>query len=92
MKIRGIQRYPPKLFRTRAGDELIVARGGQGGIGAVAPMEGAFQHGQNRQQVDDDDIETIFVEDIDWKADTKGAPGAHRTRTHLLPHVEMTWC
>lgn len=42
----------------------------------MAPMEGAFQHGQNRQQVDDDDIETIFVEDTDWKADTKGAPGA----------------
>lgn len=61
-----------------AGDELVVARGGQGGAGAVAPSEGAFQHGRsNRQQVDDDDIETIFVEDIDWKADARGAPGAH---------------
>ena len=41
----------------------------------MAPMEGAFQHGQNRQQVDDDDIETIFVEDTDWKAEARGAPG-----------------
>ena len=53
-------------------------------------MEGAFQHGQNRQQVDDDDIETIFVEDTDWKADTKGAPGAgcaQNTRERILHRV-----
>ena len=64
------------MFCAVSGDELVVARGGQGGTGAVAPSDGVgYQHGQNRQQVDDDDIETIFVEDTDWKAEARGAPG-----------------
>ena len=46
---------------------------------AVAPSDGVgYQHGRsNRQQVDDAGAETIFVEDSDWKADARGAPGVH---------------
>ena len=62
-----------------AGDELVVARGGRGGDGVVAPSA----HPQRRQQEGQrrarggaaSVVEEVIVEDDDWKVDSRGTPG-----------------
>lgn len=59
------------------GDALLVARGGTGGIGVVAPSREQNQ----RRRADRDaalavgGFERVVVEDENWRVDARGAPG-----------------
>lgn len=56
----------------------MVARGGRGGAGVVAPSaqsQRGQQAGQRRPRGGSSVVEEVLVEDDDWKVDSRGAPG-----------------
>ncbi|KAK9812274.1 hypothetical protein WJX73_009637 [Symbiochloris irregularis] len=62
------------------GQQLLVATGGQGGNGVVMPKPGPARKPSLHQRkktaaLQDKGIETVEVEDQDWKADSLGSPG-----------------
>jgi len=81
---------------TFAGDELVVARGGRGGDGVVAPSaqpQRRQQDGQRRARGGAAAIvEEVIVEDDDWKVDSRGTPGIDTSilepSTPRPPHVQ----
>mmetsp|Transcript_22537 Transcript_22537/g.62263 ORF Transcript_22537/g.62263 Transcript_22537/m.62263 type:complete len:729 (-) Transcript_22537:171-2357(-) len=71
---------------TNPGDRLVVAYGGRGGLGLVAPsreqrlsnMNKQFRHAQATQ------AEVIDIQDTNWKVDSFGAPGQQLSLQLLL--------
>ena len=69
-------RHELMMKRPYAGDEIVVARGGRGGEGVVAPSAQPQRRPRTgRRGVGSDVVEEIVVEDVDWKLDSCGAPG-----------------
>lgn len=73
---------------TCAGDRLVVARGGRGGTGVVAPSRQQKQSELQRQYkyARESGTEVVAVEDDNWKVDTQGAAG-QQLSLHLLLRV-----
>lgn len=66
-------------------EEAVVLRGGQGGAGVTAPRRRRAPTRRRRAApVDEDDDEGDVVEDADWKAAAKGAPGEEASLELLL--------
>ncbi|KAK9842086.1 hypothetical protein WJX81_007789 [Elliptochloris bilobata] len=60
----------------RPGQTLVVARGGAGGAGVVAPAKrGTARAGGARRRQDGDEEEEGAVDDANWEADAVGAQG-----------------
>ncbi|KAK9819186.1 hypothetical protein WJX74_000064 [Apatococcus lobatus] len=69
------------------GQQLLVARGGQGGLGVTSPAPIHRQHSAKRAERNEAaGAEDIPVEDTNWKVDAHGAPGEELS-LHLLLRV-----
>lgn len=68
------------------GDRLVVARGGRGGAGVVAPSRESKQRDARRQlrRAEQAGAEVVGVEDSNWRADARGMPGTTATLQLLL--------
>jgi GTPase involved in cell partitioning and DNA repair len=68
------------------GDRLVVARGGRGGAGVVAPSREAKQRDTRRElrRAEQAGAEVVGVEDGNWRADARGLPGTTSTLQLLL--------
>jgi len=59
------------------GDSLVVARGGKGGLGVVAPSreQKIRRAAKAQKRADEEGYEEVIVEDINWKQDSRGENG-----------------
>jgi len=71
------------------GERLVVARGGRGGAGVVAPSRETKQRASQRaeRRAEQAGAEVVGVEDGNWRADARGMPGSAATTLQLLLRV-----